>query len=308
MADFSYIGVGKLYGRIAGSNAGLLHFGNVSALAFAITEEKKELKDYTQGGGGVYNSVTRIDSVELSMTAHDLNADNMAMATFGVAGAITAGSVTDEAAGAAYKSALIPTAYPLDTAQTVTVKHAQNAAAARANTTAYSLNAYVLPATPNGYVYKATTAGTSGGSVPTYPTTVGSTVVDGTVTWTNVGRTTLIATTDYILSGAGIEMTASPGISDGEAVVISYTKLVGYSIESLLRSAQKYELFFAGLNEARSGKPVNVRIHKCTFGPAANLGLISEDYLALELTGTVEKDTSKNGTTISQYFKTDIAT
>jgi hypothetical protein len=53
----------------------------------------------------------------------------------------------------------------------------------RANTTAYVQGDVREPATPNGFVYICTVAGTSGGSAPTFPTTLGSTVTDGTVTW-----------------------------------------------------------------------------------------------------------------------------
>lgn len=54
-----------------------------------------------------------------------------------------------------------------------------------AATTAYSLENLRRPlAARNGYYYEVTTAGTSGGTEPTWPTTVGNTVVDGTVTWT----------------------------------------------------------------------------------------------------------------------------
>jgi hypothetical protein len=42
----------------------------------------------------------------------------------------------------------------------------------------------VTPITKNGRKYICTTAGTSGASEPTWPTTVGNTVVDGTATWT----------------------------------------------------------------------------------------------------------------------------
>jgi len=42
----------------------------------------------------------------------------------------------------------------------------------------------VTPITKNGRKYICTTAGTSGVSQPTWPTTIGNTVVDGTVTWT----------------------------------------------------------------------------------------------------------------------------
>lgn len=71
---------------------------------------------------------------------------------------------------------------------TVTLTLADAWGTQRANTTAYELGAVVRPASANTYLYQASTAGTSGGSVPTYPTNVGGTVTDGTVVWTNVGR------------------------------------------------------------------------------------------------------------------------
>lgn len=46
-----------------------------------------------------------------------------------------------------------------------------------------SVGDIVRPTTYNGYRYKATVAGTTGGAQPTWPTTIGQTVVDGTVTW-----------------------------------------------------------------------------------------------------------------------------
>ena len=56
-----------------------------------------------------------------------------------------------------------------------------------AASTAYALDDLVIPATSNGYTYKCTTAGTTAGSAPTWPTTIGGTVTDGTVVWTNQG-------------------------------------------------------------------------------------------------------------------------
>lgn len=52
-----------------------------------------------------------------------------------------------------------------------------------AATTAYSVGDKCKPTTPNDYWYICTVAGTSGGTEPTWPTTIGGTVVDGSVTW-----------------------------------------------------------------------------------------------------------------------------
>lgn len=57
----------------------------------------------------------------------------------------------------------------------------------RANSFAYALGDVVRPAAANGFLYRATTAGTTAGTVPTYPTVIGQTVVDGGVTWTCYG-------------------------------------------------------------------------------------------------------------------------
>lgn len=53
--------------------------------------------------------------------------------------------------------------------------------------TAYALGDVRRPTTSNGHVYRVTTAGTSGAAEPVWPTAAGSTVVDGTVTWTEDG-------------------------------------------------------------------------------------------------------------------------
>jgi len=48
---------------------------------------------------------------------------------------------------------------------------------------AYILEDLVQPTTPNGYRYQCTQAGTTAAGEPTWPTTIGDTVTDGTVIW-----------------------------------------------------------------------------------------------------------------------------
>lgn len=50
--------------------------------------------------------------------------------------------------------------------------------------TAYILGDFRRPTTANGFRYEITTAGTTAAGEPTWPTTIGGTVVDGTATWT----------------------------------------------------------------------------------------------------------------------------
>jgi Ca2+-binding RTX toxin-like protein len=77
---------------------------------------------------------------------------------------------------------------------------------------AYALNDLALPTTPVTGIpllYKATTAGTSGAAQPAWPSTVGGTVADGTVTWTAVSPAAVPpATLQDLKSALSAEMTA----------------------------------------------------------------------------------------------------
>jgi hypothetical protein len=80
------------------------------------------------------------------------------------------------------------TGYPLY----YTIGQTLTTIAARGNLTLYAIwpatgvytLTYVVPAAANGYIYEATIGGTTAAAPPAYPTTIGGTVTDGTVTWT----------------------------------------------------------------------------------------------------------------------------
>lgn len=72
-----------------------------------------------------------------------------------------------------------------------------------AASTVYAQGAVVVPPTRNGHYYTVTVAGTSGAAQPTWPTTAGATVVNGTVTFQQSGTTSWEPT--YALNAAAAE-------------------------------------------------------------------------------------------------------
>lgn len=302
--DYSYLGSGKISIREVGALAPLLEVGNCSALSFNVNEDVKELKDFTKPGGGTQNEVRRIASVEMSMTAHDLSPENLSRALYGNVDAIATTPIVGEALGLGYKGGLLPFAKVPNITPAPIIKHAQFAAAARANSTPYTLGQYYLPAAPNGFVYKITIAGTSAGAPPAFPTTIGGTIADGTATITNVGRGTLTVNVDYEVTAGGVRLLtgSTPFVTDGEAFIGDYTPYAASVVQALTQSGKEYEIVFEGLNEARSGKPFVVKVFRGKLGAAQNLALLGDDYAALEITGKILKDTSKTGAGISQYF------
>ncbi len=96
MGEYSYIGKGKVY--LAKHGTSKLRFvGNCEKVELSFTEETKELKDFTQAGGGVANSVSRIDKVELGLNLYDYSVENLSMAMFGESSSTSAGNIVAEA-------------------------------------------------------------------------------------------------------------------------------------------------------------------------------------------------------------------
>lgn len=292
--DHIYLGKGSIYldGR---------RIGNCSQLQLAHESEKKTQLDYESAGGGNAASMERISGVTAVITAHDLSPENIAIATRGLVSTYAGGSVTNEVHDDIEVDKLIILDHMQDMDQTLTVTH--NETAVWAATTAYVLGDKIVD---GGHLYVVTVAGTSGGSEPTWPTD-GSTVVDGTVTWDDLGTTSLTADVDFTRVRAGI-IPLGGKLSTGDAgIKASYTGLADSVVEGLVNSGLEVELFFDGLNEAQSGRAVQITAYKAKPSPG-NLDFIGDDYAGLQLTFELIKDTTKNGTSVSQYYKVKSAT
>ena len=91
---------------------------------------------------------------------------------------------------------------------------------------AYILGITVVPTTPNGLSFRSLNAGTSGAIEPVWPTTIGSTVVDGTITWLLQNRPLSCDEKNHALirrtAGPGNELLVAQGSSVGGSTVVGF--------------------------------------------------------------------------------------
>jgi hypothetical protein len=124
----------------------------------------------------------------------------------------------------------------------------------------------------------------------------------------SVGVTPISAAGNWELNPAGIWI--YPDAADiiaGDDLLVSYTALPDNLIQALVASAAEYELMFVGLNEARSGKPVVVTAHRCSFSPTKGLALIADDFGNLELGFELLADATISGAGLSRYLTVRMA-
>lgn len=128
-------------------------------------------------------------------------------------------------------------------------------------------------------------------------------IPSGSIVVTNsAGDTTYTVGTDYDVRPGGIYIPASGStITNTQSLKVDYAYALQDRVETLINAAKDYELFFDGLNEARSGKGVTVRLHRMKIGAAREVSLVGDDHAALEVSGKVQKDTAITTAGLSQY-------
>ncbi|OED40224.1 hypothetical protein ACH42_17065 [Endozoicomonas sp. (ex Bugula neritina AB1)] len=107
---------------------------------------------------------------------------------------------------------------------------------------------------------------------------------------------------DYTLTSNGVLVTEGSIITAG-GVKASYTKAAQEVLEALVTAGEEFALFFDGLNEAQSGKAVNISLHKIKFSPLQGLAFIGDEFAEVSMEFEVLRDASKVGNGISQFMK-----
>lgn len=185
--------------------------------------------------------------------------------------------------------------------------------AAKAAASMYDLSAENLALATNGSVTaitatpivdEALTATALGEIVPT------AKIIDTTVApvVTGVGGTpTYTVTTDYTVSPAGITPVVGGTMVADTGFLVDYTPKAGNAIQMLIAAAAEYTLMIDGLNEADSGKPVRITMHRAKPAAASEISYIGDDFATLPVEFELLADTTIVAAGASQYAKIEMA-
>jgi hypothetical protein len=109
--DYTYFVSGKLYARLAGSNAAFEWPGLVDSVSIQVQEQVISLPDRTQSGGGVYKEIRRIESMNLTINQREFHPTQLARALFGDSNLVQ-GSTKNEEEHVAYPGKFVPLDHP----------------------------------------------------------------------------------------------------------------------------------------------------------------------------------------------------
>jgi hypothetical protein len=159
--------------------------------------------------------------------------------------------------------------------------------------------------------YEVTTPGTST-VLPTSLTVAG---VTSPTQYINAGGVSLTLTTDYTVDAANGAITSAAGSQKlplgnmqditGVNVSVNYSfAAYNSAIEGILtgNGIQEYAIRFHGLNTANGNSPVIVNLWRYSMNLAKTLDFIASKHGTLDLDGMLLPDSTRNGTTQSQFF------
>jgi hypothetical protein len=296
--------------------------GNSPGFTLSVASEKIQHFSSTSGVAKKDLEVTKSVDFAGQIVCDDISAENLALVFAGAVETVTQTStpVTNERIGANAstniqairsdreyqigKSSSNPTGVRKISAVTVSSYEGDNAVA-WAGTTAKALGAVVKPTSANNHWYMCTTAGTTAGSEPTWPTN-GSTVTDGTVVWRDMGLITYTVTTDYKLDTdlgilyivpTGAIATYLPYVPSGveTSLNVDYTPTAGSRtrVKSGSGGQVKAELWYKADNGAGTNR--DLLISSCTLSPEGEIPFITsgDEFSQFTLNvGVNEKDSN----------------
>lgn len=272
--DNFYVGVGQI------TLAGVL---TEHPDEFRINIETEEFTRRNSGtvGGGNAAKFTRISNIGIEFNTANFDKSTLADALRALTADEAPGAISENTTAVSGGIAVIDDL--LDTSQTVTV--ADNAGTWAA-TTDYALDDWVKDGT---HLYKVTVAGTSAGSSPTFPTD-GSTVVDGGVTWQDMGAFAAVLDTDFKARGNGVFIIEGGGIPDGAPITVDGTRYGHSRVEIGTKGVTRIPVAFDGVNEETS-EPITGLFHLVSFDPAT-VQLVTAEYGAIDMVGEALQDSN----------------
>lgn len=201
----------------------------------------------------------------------------------------------------------------LETGLSVKANEAVAAPGHPGTTQAVALNAVIIPATtnPNGYYFKCSDDGTTGGTAPaSWDVAIGATVTDGTVIWTCKGKHTFTETTDFVynrrkdwimpVSTGGIQITGSAAVLQ---VIRDVPAATGFTIAGSQNPVTTAEVEFEGRNVSGS-QLLTFRAGKVKLGSLQEVALVGDEWAQFQLGGTIETPTGQAPYNITQVTVT----
>ena len=282
---------------------------NVPSLELSIDITKFEHKEAKTGQRAIDLTIVQEKNGTFTMILENINSHNLALAMWGSTAVV---------APAAIASEIVPVFDCTDGA-VVGARHALNhmnvdstvvptVALAVTPATWVTLTGYdpgdtVEKTVPDGFFFKnvAAVSGTSDVGEPVWPTVIGDTVVDGTVTWQLQGTDTFVQGTNFDIDYPwGTLILRGNPVLGGNDLDVSYSHLGYVRTDALTVLSQERWLRFEGLNTV-DGLPVLVEIYKASFDPLTGFALINEEVAQITLNGNMLIDGDRP--TGDQFFR-----